>query len=47
MVDSTEIHIHVADKGGPPEYVAKNNARLVAVAQQLAELAAEQRAAKK
>jgi hypothetical protein len=34
----------VADKGGPPEYVAKNQERLVAVAKQLAEIAAEQKA---
>jgi electron transport complex protein RnfB len=45
MVDATEIHVHVADKGGPPAYVEKNQERLVAVAKQLADLAAEQRAA--
>jgi Na+-translocating ferredoxin:NAD+ oxidoreductase subunit B len=43
MVDSTEIHVHVANKGGPPEYVEKNGERLYTVAKQLAELAAEQR----
>ena len=45
MVDSVEIDKHVEAKGGPPEYVAKNQERLVAVARTLAELAAEQRAA--
>jgi electron transport complex protein RnfB len=45
MVDSVTIAEHVANKGGPPEYVAKNGDRLVAVAQQLATAAAEQRAA--
>ncbi len=45
MVDATEIHEHVAAKGGPPEYVAKNGERLTAVARSLADLAAEQRAA--
>ena len=47
MVPSVEIAVHVADKGGPPEYVEKNGPRLVAVAQGLAELAAEQQAPKK
>ena len=47
MVPSTEIAVHVANKGGPPEYVEKNGPRLVAVAQSLADLAAEQQAAKK
>jgi electron transport complex protein RnfB len=45
MVDTVTIAEHVAVKGGPPEYVAKNQERLVAVAQQLADLCAEQRAA--
>ena len=45
MVDAAQIHVHVADKGCPPEYVAKNGERLYAVAKQLADLAAEQRAA--
>ena len=45
MVDSPTIADHVAVKGGPPEYVAKNGERLVAVAKQLADLALEQRAA--
>jgi H+/Na+-translocating ferredoxin:NAD+ oxidoreductase subunit B len=45
MVDSPDIAEHVAAKGGPPEYVAKNQDRLVAVAKTLADLAAEQRAA--
>ena len=45
MVDSPEIAKHVADKGGPPEYVAKNGERLTAVAQMLADLSVEQRAA--
>ena len=43
MVDSTEIDRHVAEKGGPPEYVAKNQERLNAVAKELADLAREQR----
>ena len=30
MVDSVEIDKHVADKGGPPEYVAKHGERLTA-----------------
>ena len=47
MVPSVEIAAHVADKGGPPEYVEKNGERLVAVAQGLADLAAEQQAPKK
>ena len=45
MVDSVDIGKAVADKGGPPEYVEKNGPRLTAVAQSLADLAAEQRAA--
>lgn len=45
MVDTVDIGAAVADKGGPPEYVAKNGPRLTAVAQQLADLATEQRAA--
>jgi electron transport complex protein RnfB len=47
MVDTPEIASHVASKGGPPEYVEKNWDKLVSVAQSLAELAVEQRAAKK
>ena len=47
MVPSPEIAEHVANKGGPPDYVAKNGPRLVAVAQGLADLAREQMAAKK
>src|SRR5437879_4902048 len=46
MVDATEIADHVAVKGGPPSYVEKNQDRLNAVAKELADLAAEQRAAK-
>jgi hypothetical protein len=45
MVDSPTIAEHVANKGGPPDYVAKNQERLNAVAQMLANLAIEQRAA--
>jgi len=45
MVDTAEIAEHVAAKGGPPEYVAKNQDRLVAVAKTLADLVVEQRAA--
>ncbi len=33
------------DKGGPPEFVAKNHERLVAVAKSLQDLALEQKAA--
>jgi electron transport complex protein RnfB len=47
MVPTQEIAGHVAVKGGPPEYLAKNHEQLVAAAQTLADLAAEQRAAKK
>ena len=45
MVDPTEIAAAVAEKGGPPDYLAKNNERLVAVAQSLQEMAVEQKAA--
>src|SRR5262245_56706720 len=45
MVDTVTIADHVAAKGGPPDYVAKNQDRLNTVAKQLAELCAEQRAA--
>ena len=45
MVDAATIAEHVANKGGPPDYVAKNGERLVAVAKGLEELAVEQRAA--
>ena len=47
MVDTPAIAQHVADKGGPPEYVEKNWERLVKAAHDLAVLAAEQQAAKK
>jgi len=47
MVPSVEIATHVANKGGPAEYLEKNGERLVAVAQGLADLAAEQQAPKK
>ena len=46
MIDTPAVTAAVADKGGPPDYVAKNGGRLVAVAQSLAELAREQRAGK-
>src|SRR5262245_56444984 len=42
MVATPEAVPHVADKGGPPGYVAKNQERLVAVAQSLADIAREQ-----
>jgi electron transport complex protein RnfB len=45
MVDPTAIAQAVADKGGPPEYVAKNQEKLNAVAQALQDLAFEQKAA--
>src|SRR5207245_9437318 len=38
MVDATTIAVHVADKGGPPEYVERNGPRPVAVAPSLANL---------
>ena len=44
MVATPTIATHVADKGGPPDYVAKNGERLVGVARMLADLAAEQQA---
>ena len=42
MVDSVDIAEHVAVKGGPESYVAKNQDRLNAVAKTLADLALEQ-----
>jgi Na+-translocating ferredoxin:NAD+ oxidoreductase subunit B len=42
MISTPEIVGHVAAKGGPPDYVEKNGPRLVAAAQALVELAAEQ-----
>ena len=42
MVPTPDIARHVADKGGPPEYVEKHHERLVSVAQALADLALEQ-----
>src|SRR5438874_4933616 len=42
MVATPQVAEHVADKGGPPGYVAKNSDRLVTVARSLAEIAAEQ-----
>jgi len=42
MVATPTIATHVANKGGPPEYVEKNWERLVSAAQALVELAAEQ-----
>lgn len=47
MIPPLEIAEHVADKGGPPEYVAKNGSRLTAVAQSIVDLAKEQMAAAK
>ena len=43
MVPTPEIAKHVAEKGGPPDYVEKNWDRLVGAAQALAELAVEQK----
>ena len=43
MVEPTLIAAAVAEKGGPPDYVAKNGPRLVAVAQSLQEMAIEQK----
>jgi electron transport complex protein RnfB len=45
MVPTPQIAAAVAAKGGPPEYVEKNQERLVAAAQALQDLAAEQAAA--
>lgn len=47
MVITPDIAKHVAEKGGPPEYVEKNWDKLVGAAQSLAELATEQLAAAK
>jgi len=47
MVPPLEIATRVAEKGGPPEYVAKNGERLVAAAQAIVSLALEQQQAKK
>jgi Na+-translocating ferredoxin:NAD+ oxidoreductase subunit B len=47
MVSPLEIAKHVADKGGPPDYVAKNGERLLSAAQSIVSLAMEQLAAKK
>jgi electron transport complex protein RnfB len=47
MVPTPEIAVHVASKGGPPEYVEKNGDRLVSAARTLAELALEQQATAK
>ena len=47
MVPPTQVAAAVAVKGGPAEYVEQNQARLVAVAQAIQDLAAEQAAAKK
>jgi electron transport complex protein RnfB len=43
MVESTKIAEAVAEKGGPPDYVAKNQERLTAVAKSLQDLAIEQK----
>jgi Na+-translocating ferredoxin:NAD+ oxidoreductase subunit B len=45
MVEPTLIAAAVAEKGGPPDYLAKNGERLVAVAQSLQDMAAEQKKA--
>jgi electron transport complex protein RnfB len=46
MVATPTVADHVAEKGGPPEYVVKNGPRLVAAAQALVAIAAEQNAPK-
>jgi electron transport complex protein RnfB len=43
MVPTLEVVLHVADKGGPPDYVEKNQERLIAAAQTLQDLALEQK----
>ena len=45
MVESTQIAGAVADKGGPPSYIEKNQDRLNAVAKSLQDLAVEQKQA--
>lgn len=45
MVPTSQIDKYVAIKGGPPDYVAKNQERLVSIARALAETAAEQQQA--
>ena len=47
MVPTMQVVPHVADKGGPPDYVAKNAARLISAAEALVAIAAEQQQAKK
>src|SRR5438552_1204618 len=47
MVPTPQVAQSVAEKGGPPAYVEKNWDKLVSAAQALAEIAAEQAAAKK
>src|SRR2546423_7175353 len=47
MVPTPQVAQSVAEKGGPPAYVEKNWDKLVSAAQTLAEIAAEQAAAKK
>lgn len=47
MVPTPQIADAVAQKGGPPDYVAKNQDKLNRVAAHLAELYNEQQAAKK
>ncbi len=46
MVPSTQVVEAVADKAGPPEFLAKNQERLLAAARALQELALEQAAKK-
>lgn len=43
MVDTVTVGEAVAGKGGPPEYLEKNQDRLEMIARSLAELAQEQR----
>jgi Na+-translocating ferredoxin:NAD+ oxidoreductase subunit B len=45
MVEPTLIAAAVAEKGGPPDYLEKNGPRLVAVAQNLQDMAIEQKKA--
>jgi electron transport complex protein RnfB len=46
MIPTDQIHTAVADKGGPPSYVEKNQEYLNAVARNLAEIYTEQKAGK-
>ena len=46
MVPTADVVRYVADKGGPPDYIDKNQDRLVGAAQALVDIAKEQQTAK-